>query len=176
MVTGGNIEYAATELLYSLTFHCIVGPAVPPPFTFHVVGEGLIADIVHGIIRAFTPIVERFHVDVMPCLPQPYVPDLRGYTLLWILLSTAWLMLFCEPYVLRMRQAAMNAYHPDRAHERATWLYQQIVRRRLTFVKFARRQLRRKFRQDGRRGVEPVTCCNWLRARLGQYVSYSSWL
>lgn len=139
---------------------------VPPVFTIKVIGVGLIADFVHGLVDAFSTLVESFHIDPKPCLPVPSPPDFLRYAEIFVLLTMVWVMLFFEPYVLRLRQVVMNRYHPDRSRERAAWLYQQIVRKRMSFVKFARRKVRRRFHKDG--VVEQVRFMEWVRAKLDQ--------
>lgn len=140
--------------------------AVPPVFTIQIIGMGLIADFVHGLVDAFSTLVDSFHIDPKPCLPVPSPPNLMRYAEIFVLLTLVWFMLFFEAYVLRMRQVVMNRYHPDRSRERAGWLYQQIVRKRMSFVKFARRKVRRRFHKDG--FVEQVRFMDWVRAKLDQ--------
>lgn len=60
----------------------------------------------------------------------------------------------------------MNRYHPARARERAAWLYNKILRKRESFVKFARRAARRKFVKD--KPNENETFCDLLRAKYNQ--------
>ena len=54
----------------------------------------------------------------------------------------------------------MSYYYPDRAKERAVWLYNHILRSRGSFLRFARRQLRKNYKNE--EPVEKVT----LKQRL----------
>lgn len=76
-------------------------------------------------------------------------------------------MAIFEPYGLRGRQIVMCFYHPGRARERAIWLYNHLLRNRTSFLKFARRKLRKQFlgKSEGNR----ITCVEFLRAKI-EYV------
>lgn len=144
-------------------------PTAPPAFTMHVTGMGLISELIQGIIHAFSPFAETFNIDPTPCLPQPSVPNFRRYFEIVSALIFCWMLLIFEPYGLRMRQIVMNRYHPDRSHERAAWLYNHLLRRRMTFVKFARRDARQMFgKKQQSSSVEKISCLQWLRARFDQ--------
>lgn len=79
------------------------------------------------------------------------------------LVLLCWILAICEPYGLRLRHSVMSYYNPLRARERAIWLYNHILRGRNGFLKFARRQLRRKVL--GMKGIKKVTCREYLRSR-----------
>lgn len=152
------------------SFTTLANVTAPPPFTYHVHGQGLIAELIHGIVAAFSPIVDAFQIDPKPCLPMPSRPDRIRYAEIGALLLLAWSMLIFEPYALRVRQIVMNRYEPERSRDRAAWLLQQIVRKRMSFVKLARRALRRRFHKDGAgQMVERVKCMELVRAKLNKY-------
>lgn len=65
------------------------------------------------------------------------------------MLILTWFLTITQPYGLRFRSYVMGYYHPDVAMTRAVWLHNSIVRRRMNFVTFARRFLRRKFGLGG---------------------------
>lgn len=77
------------------------------------------------------------------------------------LLALSWILAIFEPYGLRMRHKIMCYYHPTRAKQRSIWLYNHIIRSRSSFLKFARRQLRRKVMGD--KGIAKVTFKEYLR-------------
>ncbi|KOX69325.1 DC-STAMP domain-containing protein 2, partial [Melipona quadrifasciata] len=129
----------------------------PSVVTIHVSGEGYLADLYKSIVKAFTPRGKEAEIDTMLCLPNPITPDLDKYIQIVILIFLCWLMAFFEPYGLRMRQIVMCQYYPDRAKQRAAWLYNHIIRSRGSFLKFARRQLRRKFGLTEGEKIEKVT-------------------
>lgn len=60
-----------------------------------------------------------------------------------------WILAIIQPYGLRFRSYVMGYYHPDIARTRAIWLHNRVIRRRINFVTFARRFLRRKFGLSG---------------------------
>ncbi|KAK6632545.1 hypothetical protein RUM43_013313 [Polyplax serrata] len=79
------------------------------------------------------------------CLPDPAPPDTGCYLQIVFLLCLCWILTVAEPYGLRLRNVVMSHYYPKRARERAVWLYNKILRSRSSFLRFARRQLKRKY-------------------------------
>lgn len=78
-------------------------------------------------------------------------------------LLLCWILALFEPYGLRMRQSVMSYYNPIRARERAIWLFNDILKKRQNFLKFARRQLRRKVIRDD--SVSKIGFMEWLRSK-----------
>lgn len=138
-----------------------LGSKIP---TVQVKGTGFFADLLKSIVKAFQPVGIRLEIDTVPCLPDPIPPDYDRYVQIASLLFTCWILTLFEPYGLRWRHSVMCYYHPTRAKERAIWLYNQIMRTRSSFLKFARRQLRRKFGKD--KSIAKVTCKEYLAANL----------
>ncbi|XP_076544271.1 uncharacterized protein LOC143305224 [Osmia lignaria lignaria] len=138
----------------------------PSVVTIHVSGDGYLSDLYRSIVKAFTPQGQGSEIDTMLCLPAPVTPDLDKYTQIITLIIFCWLMAFLEPYGLRLRQVVMCQYYPDRAKQRAAWLYNHIIRSRGSFLKFARRQLRRKFGLAEGEKIERVTLKERLWATL----------
>ena len=96
--------------------------------TIHVSGKGYLADLYKSMVKAFTPHGRETEIDTMLCLPTPITPDLDKYIQILILIVLCWLIAVFEPYGLRMRQIVMCQYYPDRAKQRAAWLYNHIIR------------------------------------------------
>lgn len=90
-----------------------------------------------------------------------YVKQINKCFILVILIVICWILAIGEPYGLRLRQSVMSLYHPDRSRQRTVWLYNHILRSRGGFLKFMRRQLRRKFTKD--MGIEKVTLSMRIR-------------
>jgi len=59
----------------------------------------------------------------------------------------------------------MGYYHPDVASTRAVWLHNHIIRRRISFVKFARRFLRRKFGLSGGEGASQTSFMDFIYSK-----------
>ncbi|XP_065088045.1 DC-STAMP domain-containing protein 2-like [Ochlerotatus camptorhynchus] len=115
----------------------------PPMVTLEVSGSGIVADMYRGIVGAFEPMVK--HVDILDperCAPDPKTPNYVRYLQISLLLLFCWICIVLEPYGLRVRQLIMRGYYPERARERATWLYNDILLKRESFVKVVRRQMR----------------------------------
>lgn len=82
-------------------------------------------------------------------------------------MTTCWILTITESYGLRLRNIVMSHYFPERARERAVWLYNHILRSRGGFLKFARRQLRRRFQGKGEKDekIEKISIFQRLKAR-----------
>lgn len=146
------------------------GVVMPPMISLGVEGSGLLAEMYRGMFEAFDPMREEYAVDPIPCLPLPFLPDFDQYLKIFGVIFMCWVLLIFEPYGLRLRQIVMNSYYPERARNRAIWLYNNIIRKRSNFFKIARRQARRKLLKD-KSGVieENFGCMDYIRARLGHY-------
>jgi len=94
----------------------------------HVSGKGYLADLYRSVAKTFTVHVRDLQIDTMACLPDPIPPDLDRYMRIASLVVFCWIIVAIEPYGLRMRQVVMCKYHPDRAKQRAAWLYNHILR------------------------------------------------
>ncbi|XP_017788733.1 PREDICTED: uncharacterized protein LOC108571245 [Habropoda laboriosa] len=153
------IDYSLYWVLHTIQvygrFESKVGR--PSMVTIHVSGEGYLSDLYRSIVNAFTPHGKDAEIDTMLCLPDPIPPNLDKYTQIVVLVIFCWLIAFFEPYGLRLRHVVLCQYYPERAKQRATWLYNHIIRSRGSFLKFARRQLRRKFGYGGKEKTERVT-------------------
>ncbi|XP_076241492.1 DC-STAMP domain-containing protein 2-like [Calliopsis andreniformis] len=158
------IDYSLYWVLYTIQLHGRFQSKVEKPnvVTVHVSGDGYLSDLYKSIVRAFTPQGKETEIDTLICLPEPVTPDMDKYTQIIVLIVLFWFIAFFEPYGLRLRNVVMCQYYPDRARQRAAWLYNHIIRSRGNFLKFARRQLRRKFGLANDEKIEEVT----LRERL----------
>ncbi|XP_046404104.1 DC-STAMP domain-containing protein 2-like, partial [Ischnura elegans] len=129
-----------------------------------VEGKGPLANLYQGTVNSLQPLGEPPTIDTAACLPVARKPDINRHYQIGGLLVLCWLLTIAEPYGQRIRVLVMDSYYPERAKVRAAWLYNQILRSRLTFLKFTRRQLRRKFygAKSGGENIERVT----IRQRL----------
>lgn len=139
------------------------GIETQPLMSFSVSGNGMIADLYENIIEVFKPFENQYYIDPTPCLPNPFPPNYDNYFKICLYLSISWSLAIFEPYGLRLRQIIMMRFYPAAARTRAAWLCNHLIRRRGTFVKFARRQARRKFFKDS--SIEYVSCLDYLRAK-----------
>ncbi|XP_076284740.1 uncharacterized protein LOC143211164 [Lasioglossum baleicum] len=154
-----TIDYSLYWVLNTIQIHGRYQSKVEKPsvVSIHVAGEGYMADLYRSIIKSFTPHGKESEINTMLCLPQPVPPDMDKYTQIIALIILCWMVAVFEPYGLRLRHVVLCQYYPDRAKQRATWLYNHIIRSRGNFLKFARRQLRRKFGLAGGEKIEKVT-------------------
>ncbi|GLV39594.1 uncharacterized protein CBL_08340 [Carabus blaptoides fortunei] len=159
-------DYSLYWLLATIRYHGRYRSTVQAPRTvdLHVEGNGFLADLYRSFVKAFQPLGVKMDLDNIPCLPEPILPNFDTYTQIGFIALLCLLLAVFEPYGLRIRQVVMCYYHPDRAKVRAIWLYNHIMRQRSSFLKFARRQLKRKF--YGQERIDKVTCKEYLRAKL----------
>ncbi|EGI58274.1 DC-STAMP domain-containing protein 2 [Acromyrmex echinatior] len=152
-------DYSLYWILSTIRYHGRIETKVQRPnfVSVHVSGDGYLADLYRSIVKAFTPHAKDIEIDTIPCLPDPIPPNLDRYTQIVTLIAFCWIMAIFEPYGLRLRHVVMCKYHPERAKQRAAWLYNHIIRSRGSFLKFARRQLRRKFGMSEGERIERVT-------------------
>ncbi len=133
-------------------------------------GVGFVSEMCREIVETLEKVSKTAHIDLIVCIPRPSIPDFGMYIKIGLLFLFAWFLLFIEPYGLRARQMVMNYYYPQRSAERTVWLYQLISRQRLSFVKFARRKMRKKFLKDSSRKKfnDEVTCFELFRAKINK--------
>ncbi|XP_058794429.1 DC-STAMP domain-containing protein 2-like [Phymastichus coffea] len=158
-------DYCLFWILDTVRYHGRVeatAPREPYGGSVEVRGTGFLADVYRSVVVAFSPYTDehRRDAELTPCLPEPKPPDYDAYARIVAMTLFCWIMALFEPYGLRLRHVVLSQYYPDRAKQRAVWLYNHIMRSRGSFLKYARRQLRRSFGLS--RGVERVT----LRERL----------
>ncbi|KAI5712786.1 hypothetical protein M8J75_011137 [Diaphorina citri] len=115
------------------------------PLSLNVDGEGVVADILKSVIASFKFVGAVMDIDTLPCLPDPVPPDVPRYRQILALIGVTWVIAMLQPFGLRLRHYVMCLYHPDIAKQRSVWLYNHILRKRSSFVKYMRRELRRKF-------------------------------
>ncbi|XP_044264380.1 DC-STAMP domain-containing protein 2-like [Tribolium madens] len=160
------VDYSLYWVLNLIRYHGrfqskVTAPNLP---SVRIEGKGLLADLLKGIVKAFKPLGIELEIDTVPCLPNPIPPDYDRYIQIGSLLILCWFLAILEPYGLRLRHWIMCYYHPLRAKQRSVWLFNHIMRSRLSFLKFARRQLRRSVL--GQKGLTKITFKEFLRAKL----------
>ncbi|KAL0271510.1 UNVERIFIED_CONTAM: hypothetical protein PYX00_008582 [Menopon gallinae] len=133
----------------------------------HVSGNGSLAKFYSNLGKALKiPKNPNLDVDPTHCLPDPIPPDKDKYMQIACLTGFCWILAVVEVYNLRLRNVVMSHYYPERAKERAVWLYNHILRSRGGFVKFARRQLRRKKRCAKGKRTEKITIKQRIFAKM----------
>ena len=163
------MDYSLFWLLATIRYHGLKQAGVQSPefVTLGVEGSGILADLYQGIIKSFQPITDEFRIDLLPCLPNPVFPDFSKYLQISIIIFICWIFAVIEPYGLRARQTVMRAYYPERAKERAVWLYSEILLKRTSFIKFARRKLREKVTKNVPK--QEFGLMDMIRAKTNQF-------
>ncbi|CAG4987024.1 unnamed protein product [Colias eurytheme] len=105
-----------------------------------VEGAGFVADMLRKLVEELKSINVKTSITNEECLPQPraipalfYVKIYGGY--LWILL-----LLFTNPYTLRLRRLICSYFYPHREKQRIMHLYNDILKKRLKMQKTLRRK------------------------------------
>lgn len=132
----------------------------------NVKGEGIIAEMCQQIVEIFKPLMKAQDVDIKVCLPRPHVPNFSQYIKIAILISICWFFLILEPHAYRLRETIMKCHYPKRSKERTVWLYHHILRKRTSFLKYARRQLKKGKFKDGTFKGEQMTCWQIFRSKI----------
>ncbi|XP_013388561.1 DC-STAMP domain-containing protein 2 isoform X2 [Lingula anatina] len=134
---------------------------VPHTIGLHVQGNGAFADMYRMLISTFDPIGRiGLEIDTTPCLPNPSPVNPYIYKEILFIWATCILLVLLEAYGLRLRHVIVGCYYEKREKERAIWLYNHILQQRGGFLKFLRRQLRRKYEKE--EAIEKIS----IRSRL----------
>lgn len=131
----------------------------------NVSGEGIVAELCQDLVGVLRPLVKIVNVDFEICLPHPKTPDFQKYKIIAALLIISWIILFLEPYSLRFRNIIMDHYYPERAKDRAVWLYQKVMTKRTSFFKYAKRKVFKKL-TNGENEEKSRSCMEIFRAKF----------
>lgn len=133
----------------------------------NVTGEGIIAEFCQELVKVSKPLMKVLNLDFKKCLPNPKIPNFEKYELIAVLLILAWIILLFEPFSSRFSNIIMDHYYPERSKDRTVWLYQNVLTKRTSFLKFARKQSQRKL--DGVREARSRTCMEIFRAKFDNF-------
>ena len=131
-------------------------------------GHGIMAEFYKELVNVMEPLTQTSDVDFVTCLPHAETPNFKKYEFIAMLIVISWIILFFEPYALRLRNRIMEHYYPKRSEDRVNWLYHEILRKRTGFTKFARKQMKEKLFSDGRSMESPATCMQILRSKFSR--------
>lgn len=135
-----------------------------------VIGHGVVAELCRELVDVLKPLVKFFDVDFKLCLPHPHQPDFAKYAKIGVLTTCWWALLILEPFGLRLRSIIMQHFYPTRCLERTVWLYHHILRRRMKFFDYARRQASRKLRLNEPFVDETAGCLEIFRAKIDRLI------
>lgn len=137
-------------------------------FSIEINGQGVIAEFCQDLAEILKPLMKVGNVNFSACLPMPLVPDFEKYKTIIMLTSFSWIILFFEPYALRLQHIIMNYYYPEMSRDRTVWLYHEILRKRTSFLKYIRRQAKNKIFGDDKSLKEQMTFMQLLRTKLSR--------
>ncbi|NP_001123272.1 DC-STAMP domain containing 1 [Nasonia vitripennis] len=140
--------------------------------SLEILGAGVVAKMVRGLVKGFNVKrrIKNF-VTNEACLPR--ASRLPGSILFRIYGSylAVWLMLLCQAYSQRLRRSISAFFYRKREKRRVLYLYNETLRRRLGFLRFARARVAKLARAHQ---LEPESR-PFLTARL-RWPKYFSWL
>lgn len=138
-------------------------------FSIQVGGQGIIAEFCQELVEVLKPLMKMKDLDFTQCLPHPHIPDFQKYKIILFLIILTWILLFLEPYALRFKNLIMEHYYPEISHHRTVWLYHEILRKRTSFLKFARRQARKRLSNAKSEKKEPMTFTQIFISKISRY-------
>lgn len=126
------------------------------------------SDLFKGILNSFRGLEKIYDIDATPCVPYPKMPNYEKYEIILMLLCLCWILVIFEPYFLRIRHWVMQRHYPQRTTQRAIWLYNRILRKRMNFVKLWRHELRAMYIKNDRNVTEVYDnkFCQKLRVKF----------
>ncbi|XP_034133538.1 DC-STAMP domain-containing protein 2 [Drosophila guanche] len=157
------VDYSLYIMLSIMSYHAHKTEGLKPPaYTRIVITKGgMIGDILRSLVQAFEPLSENLGLGTEKCLPVPGEPNVLRYYEILSLCVLAWLLVFWEPYSLRVRHWVMACFYPEHAQRRVQYLHERILRERTTFIKTSRRRARSvHIYSDSRQ----FTCISWCSA------------
>ncbi|KAG6459400.1 hypothetical protein O3G_MSEX011356 [Manduca sexta] len=132
MVADYSLYWVLMTIKYHGSLQTPLPAELPRPY-FDVSDAGLVGRFLKSTLSILE--IPLFNTDSSAsCLPNPKPPDFRRYTQIGVLIFLLWFFALFEPYGLRLRHVIMSHYRPERARERAVWLYNHILRTRGKYI------------------------------------------
>ncbi|KAI1285232.1 DC-STAMP domain-containing protein 2 [Halotydeus destructor] len=156
------LMYGALQLFLFIQSAVTYEQKVAPKFSVSATGSSPLAqmyDFGGGNTVEFTVEDDK----LSSCLPDASEPDYEEYKLIFSLLLITFISVITEAYTLRLRHKSCDFYFPRKAKVRAAWLYNQVIQRRGTFLRFLKRQVDNTI---GYQAVEKVSVLDRLGATV----------
>lgn len=160
---GAGSFAALTELINQI---CVISANLSDMISVEVYGESFIAEYLQEIVDVLKRFAKQFDINLLVCLPNPLQPNYEQYLMISVCIIICWLLLAFETSGPQFSRHIMDYYNPERSFDRAVWLYYRLLRRRRNFVKFARRQVRRKHLKNKSLRDESATWLEVVQAKL----------
>jgi hypothetical protein len=136
-------------------------------FSVMIFGDGFFAELCDDLIAGFKTAIMNISADLTLCLPHAYKPDVADYAHVVFLILLAFVLLILEPFGLRLRNIILEYFYPERSKERTIWLYHNILRKRTSYLKFAKRELKKKLiNEENFTEGEEMNCFELFRAKV----------
>ncbi|XP_075048440.1 E3 ubiquitin-protein ligase DCST1 isoform X2 [Mixophyes fleayi] len=134
----------------------------------YVGGDGLPAKLLRNMIGALNTSSSQLDFSANNvCLPNPVSMSFIDY--LWSCLPVVCLLSLCfvQVYIYRLRRVVASFYFPKREKRRVLFLYNKMLRARLTYANSKRKQIIRKSRTKEKRGKTLMGAlyrqCPWMK-------------
>nr|XP_033781337.1 E3 ubiquitin-protein ligase DCST1 [Geotrypetes seraphini] len=112
-------------------------------------GAGLLAKLLRGTIGALNTSSEMIvESNNLHCLPKSHAMSSKDYLLACLPMGCLFLLSFIQVYVCRLRRAVASFYFPKREKRRVLFLYNETMRKRISFISFQRKRIMRRARMS----------------------------
>ncbi|XP_029435630.1 E3 ubiquitin-protein ligase DCST1 [Rhinatrema bivittatum] len=116
---------------------------------FKVEGTGLLAKLLRGTIGALNTSSEMIiESNNLHCLPNPQVMSVNDYLGSCIPTFCLIFFSFIQVYVCRLRRVVASYYFPKREKQRVLFLYNETMRKRISYISFQRKRIMRNARKN----------------------------
>ncbi|XP_030042736.1 E3 ubiquitin-protein ligase DCST1 [Microcaecilia unicolor] len=113
----------------------------------HVGGTGLLAKLLRGTIGALNTSSEMtVESNNLHCLPKPHAMSSKDYLHSSLPMVCLLLLTFLQVYICRLRRVVTSFYFPKREKRRVLFLYNETMRKRISYIKFQRKRIMRRAR------------------------------
>ncbi|XP_063227560.1 protein sneaky-like isoform X2 [Bacillus rossius redtenbacheri] len=137
-----------------------------------VQGTGMIAKLVKSVLHGFN-IKRRIKTASSneACLPQPSKVGVSELCAIYGVFLLSWLLILLEAYTQRLRRGICAYFYPEREKRRVRYMYNEALKRRRGFFKFAKNRIQKLVREQRLEMDANVLMVLQLR-----YPRYFSWL
>uniref|UniRef100_UPI00358E1DA3 E3 ubiquitin-protein ligase DCST1-like n=1 Tax=Myxine glutinosa TaxID=7769 RepID=UPI00358E1DA3 len=105
-------------------------------------GDGVVANVLLTLLRSFQ---QNKAVDVsstnFECLPRAHIQSTNTNVYILVVYVILLVGTFIQAYILRIRRVIAGFYYPKREKQRIIYMYNDFMRRRLSFLKIQKRKI-----------------------------------
>ncbi|KAG8197005.1 hypothetical protein JTE90_004278 [Oedothorax gibbosus] len=114
-----------------------------------VYGDGFVGNMVRSVLKGFD---KKHTIDELTstatCLPQPTKLDDMSVIILYSMFLVLIILMLIESYALRLRRVVCSFFYPKREKRRVLFLYNERLRKRLSYMQHMRNHVRKMAREQ----------------------------